>query len=288
MAFLESPRLPDDISYGATGGPAFAATVVTTAGGHEKTNEPWSQERGHWAIQYVRTHAQLKALRAFFRVVGGKGRGFRMKDHSDYIVLATEGRIGSAIGDGTPGPMQLRQRETVGAENYDLDIRKPLTATIYRNAVAKTITTHYIIDMATGLLTWVADDTEAITGHTPGASHVFTTATDMAALTAGEKVYLTGVTGTAAATLNAKAHTISSKTGSGPYTWTISTATTGLTASSGTAGAYPQAADVLTWAGEFDKAVRFDANEFTATMEAVGPGSRMYTIPNLPIIAIRT
>jgi uncharacterized protein (TIGR02217 family) len=288
MAFLETPRLPDDISYGATGGPAFATTVVVLASGFEKRNQPWSQERGRWTIEYVRTQAQLDTLAAFFRAAGGKEKGFRMKDHSDFAVLIAAGRIGSRLGDGTPGAMQLRKRETAGSTNFDRDIRKPLTAAIYRNAVLQTITTHYALDMATGLITWVADDTEAITGHTPGGAHAFTTATDMAVLTGGEKVYLTGITGTAASVLNGIAHTIISKTGSGPYTWNISTVTTGLTASSGTAAAYPQVADVLTWAGEFDKAVRFDTNEFTARMEAAGPGNRMYSIPNLPIIEIRT
>ena len=43
-------RFPDNIAYGATGGPEFATTVVATASGHEKRNVNWSEARGRWDV----------------------------------------------------------------------------------------------------------------------------------------------------------------------------------------------------------------------------------------------
>lgn len=290
MSFYESPRFPDDIAYGAQGGPMYSTDVVAVSSGYEHRNSNWAAARLKWDVGYTRTQAQLDTLRDFFHAMRGRAHGFRFKDHSDYQVTTSNGRIGAAaVGDGTPGPMQLVKRYTSGAQTTDRDIAKPVAGSvaIYKGGVLQTATTHYTLDTTTGMVTWVALDSEAITGHTVGASHQFTTAADMPGLTIGEKVYLSGVTGTAASALNGLAHTISNKTGAGPYTWTISTATTALTASGGTGYEYPQAADAMTWSGEFDVPCRFDTDELRAQMLESGPGRRMYQLASVPVVEIR-
>lgn len=289
MSFLEQ-RLPDDISYGAQGGPMYATDVVSVASGFEHRNANWAAARLKFDLGYTRTQAQLDALVAFFHAVKGRAHGFRLKDHADYQASAAAGRLGAAaVGDGTPGPFQLYKRYSSGAETSDRKIVKPVagTVSVYKNAVTQTSGSHYTLDTTTGLVTWVALDSKAITGHTPGAAHQFTTATDLSGLAIGEMVYLSGITGTAAATLNNLAHTISNKTGAGPYTWTLSTVTTGLTASGGTAYEYPQAADALTWAGEFDVPARFDTDELRYQMLESGPGRRMYQLASVPVLEVR-
>lgn len=289
MAFIESPRFPDDIAFGATSGMAYSTDLVVVASGYEHRNANWSQARRRWEVGFTRTQAQMDTIIAFFHATAGRAHGFRFKDYADYTVASTAGRVGSAaIGNGTPGPFQLVKRYASGASTHDRDIRKPLTATIYKNAVAQTLTTHYTLDTTTGLVTLVALDSKAITGHTVGASHQFTTATNLAGLSIGEKVYLSGITGTAATALNGIAHTISNKTGAGPYTWTISTVTAGLTASGGTAYEYPQAADALTWNGTFDVPCRFDTDELRAQLLAGPDSGRMYGLQSVPVVEIRT
>jgi hypothetical protein len=59
MAFFESPRFPDDISYGAE----FDTSFV-------------SQD-------------QLDVLLAFFRICKGRANGFRFKDWSDKVERQT-------------------------------------------------------------------------------------------------------------------------------------------------------------------------------------------------------
>jgi hypothetical protein len=50
MPGFHAVRLPDNIAYGATGGPEFATTVMATGSGHEKRNVNWSEARGRWDV----------------------------------------------------------------------------------------------------------------------------------------------------------------------------------------------------------------------------------------------
>lgn len=49
MAFHEV-RFPDDIAYGATGGPEYLTSVVSMASGYEQRNANWSAARGKWNV----------------------------------------------------------------------------------------------------------------------------------------------------------------------------------------------------------------------------------------------
>lgn len=195
--------------------------------------------------------------------------------------------MGTGFGAGVP-VYQLCKRYVRGAYVKDREITKLVPGTVvgYRNAAPLVVGSgagQIAIGASTGEITFVADATQAITGHTPGAAHVFTTASDLAGLGIGSKVYLTGVTGTAASVLNAVAHTIANKTGSGPFTWTLSTVTTSLTASGGTAAKYPQAGDALTWSGQFRNVVRFAIPEFPAVLDK----GNIVNIQSIPMLEVR-
>ena len=45
MTAFHEVQFPPDISYGASGGPTYATSVVTTVSGFEKRNANWSQAR---------------------------------------------------------------------------------------------------------------------------------------------------------------------------------------------------------------------------------------------------
>jgi hypothetical protein len=85
MTSFHEVRFPDNIAYGATGGPEFATTVVATGAGHEKRNVNWAQARGRWDVASgLKKQAQIDELIAFFRARRGKAYGFRFKDWTDY------------------------------------------------------------------------------------------------------------------------------------------------------------------------------------------------------------
>ena len=91
-------RFPDDIAYGASGGPAYATDVVVTGSGFEQRNVRWAQARGKWDVgSGVRNRAHMEALVAFFRARKGRAYGFRYKDWTDF--RAMDQIIGT--GDGT-------------------------------------------------------------------------------------------------------------------------------------------------------------------------------------------
>jgi uncharacterized protein (TIGR02217 family) len=75
MSGFHEVRFPDNIAYGATGGPEFATTVVATGAGHEKRNVNWAEARGRWDVASgLKKQAQIDELIAFFRARRGKGR----------------------------------------------------------------------------------------------------------------------------------------------------------------------------------------------------------------------
>jgi uncharacterized protein (TIGR02217 family) len=89
MTSFHEVRFPDNIAYGATGGPEFATTVVATGGGHEKRNINWAQARGRWDVASgLKEQAQIDELIAFFRARRGKAYGFRFKDWTDHKATA--------------------------------------------------------------------------------------------------------------------------------------------------------------------------------------------------------
>jgi uncharacterized protein (TIGR02217 family) len=305
MAFIEV-EFPRSVSFGARGRPNENTQVVEVDSGARYKNSPWAEPLREYDVAHlVRTQTLYDLVKDFHYAVGkGRKNQWRYWDPSDYKATSAQGRLAavgqtgtftaSALGSGVP-TYQLGKRYSSGGQTRDREIKKPsLTAginTIYRNGSPVTFGAapgNCALATATGIVTFVADDSEAVTGHTPGASHVFTTAADIPGLAIGEKVYLTGITGTAAATLNALAHTISNKTGAGPYTWTISTATTGLTASGGTAFEYPQASDALTWAGEYNVPAEFGIDELEYEIVGKTPGGVfLYSVSSIPILEVR-
>lgn len=278
MSFHET-RINDGlVIFETVGGPAFSTDVVKVKGGGESRNGNWDESLAVFELgERVVNRAELDALIAFFRARKGRLYGFRFKDWADFAAAIANGRLGTgAVGTGTPA-YALWKRYTEAGAIDDKRIWKPRsgTVTLYRAGSPVTLGAgagQASIDFTTGTATFVADASAAVTGHTVGGSHQFTTATDPG-LAIGQKVYLSGVTGTAAATLNAVAHTINNKTGAGPYTWTIAAGTAGLTATGGTAYKYPQATESLTWAGEFDLPVRFDVDQLRYQFKAYDAAS---------------
>jgi uncharacterized protein (TIGR02217 family) len=66
MTGFHEVRFPDNIAYGATGGPEFATTVVATGAGHEKRNVNWAEARGRWDVASgLKKQAQIDELIAF-------------------------------------------------------------------------------------------------------------------------------------------------------------------------------------------------------------------------------
>lgn len=148
MSFVEE-QFPPDISFNATGGPAFSTDIVSSFSGHEQRNANWGEARMRWNVAHAAVKdAQRAALIAFYRARSGRAVGFRFKDWSDYQVSA--GVIGT--GDGAQTTFQLRKEYASAGIIVQRPITKPVagTVTIY---VDGAVEAGAVVDTTTGIVT---------------------------------------------------------------------------------------------------------------------------------------
>jgi uncharacterized protein (TIGR02217 family) len=148
MAFFESPRFPQAIAMGATGGPEFSTTVIVSGGGKEQRISRWLYPKQRWdAGPGVRTNAQYLELRAFFMAARGRANGFRFKDASDFTATHADGVVVGL----TSTTFQLFKRYVSGAQTLDRKIAKPVAGTV-EIRVSNVVTAH-TLDATTGIVT---------------------------------------------------------------------------------------------------------------------------------------
>jgi uncharacterized protein (TIGR02217 family) len=160
MAFYESPRFPERISYGAQGGPEWRTDVVVTAGGREQRNAAWTYPRHRWDVsQGIKSQADFETLRAHFMSVRGRLHGWRFKDWADFSAVHTSGFVTGL----TSTTFQLVKRYTSGAQTLNRKIVKPIASgfELKNSGSTLTLTTDYTLNTVTGIVTTTASRTAA-------------------------------------------------------------------------------------------------------------------------------
>lgn len=160
MSF-HNTQLPPNISYGATGGPAWGTTVQTTASGHEYRISRASRPRRRYTFdKLLMEPATWGALVEFWMARRGHLHGFRFKDWADWTSRAdgvsnpTNLDQVLGTGDGTETQFQLVKTYDDGGLNpFTESITLPVAGTIVV-AVAGTPTTAYTITNPGGLITF--------------------------------------------------------------------------------------------------------------------------------------
>ena len=153
MTGFHDVQFPPDISYGASGGPGYSTTVVTTVSGHERRNANWAAARGKWNVAHgLKKREQVAALIAFFRARKGRAFGFRFKDWTDYQAFAQ--LLGT--GDGTTKAFQLVKHYPSGGEIETRVIAKPVPGTVklYRDGAEGA--SGWTVDTTTGLVSFTS------------------------------------------------------------------------------------------------------------------------------------
>lgn len=290
MAFLESPRFPDNIAFGATVGPAYMTVVTPVYSGRESRAIAWTQARCHFEVgRRLMSVADTTAIDAFFRVVKGRAYGFRIKDWTDYSVTTVNGVITATA---APGVFQLAKTYVSGSLSETRSITKPVVGTVqvFRNNVLASAgggAGQYALDTTTGLVTFVADASQNISSNTPGGTTVLNFGSALTGAAVGKYVGISNVSGSLGTTLNGKLWQI---TAVGTNQITIAANTTGNTGSGGSANLYPQSTDALTWAGQFDVPVRFDIDEMKKQIvdRSGSTGDLLVDWGSVPLIEIRS
>lgn len=126
MAFLETPRFPELISYHAVGGPAYLTTVVQVESGSEYRDQAWTQALSKYDVSHAaRTKAYSDQIVAFFRIARGRTNGFRFKDWADF-----EDKGGGIFVMLTSTTFQMYKRYTSGSSTEDRKITKPVSPVV--------------------------------------------------------------------------------------------------------------------------------------------------------------
>jgi uncharacterized protein (TIGR02217 family) len=131
--FIESPRFPDYISYGSSGGPSFL-TVITEAAesGVESRNIVRDYAEGRWDASFgVMNAADIDAVVAFFRLTKGRAHSFRYKDWADFTCTSSNGFVGDyGIADGVSVLYTLNKQYIVGDAASYRRILKPVPGSV--------------------------------------------------------------------------------------------------------------------------------------------------------------
>ncbi|MBN9061309.1 MAG: glycoside hydrolase family 24 [Rhizobiales bacterium 65-9] len=168
-------RFPLDIALGGQGGPERRTEIVTLGSGREKRNTRWAHARRRYDAGYgVKTLDALHDVIAFFEERRGRLYGFRWRDRADWkscrpseAPSPVDQTIG--VGDGARVDFQLVKRYGGLHAPYDRPIRKPVAGSV-RIAVSdveQTESTHFTLDAATGVVTFLS-------GHVPAAGAAVT------------------------------------------------------------------------------------------------------------------
>lgn len=151
MTGFHEVRFPEAIARGASGGPGYSTTVITTSAGLERRNINWSAARGRWDVgSGLKRRADVAELIAFFRARRGRAYGFRFKDWTDYQALAQP----IAQGDGTTGTVQLVKSYASGGAVETRVITRPVPGTVKISLDGVEAISGWNIDTATGLVTF--------------------------------------------------------------------------------------------------------------------------------------
>lgn len=151
MTGFHEVRFPEGIARGATGGPGYDTTIVSTVAGYERRNANWAQARGRWDVgSGLKRREDLLTLIAFFRARQGRAFGFRFKDWTDFT--ATNVTLGS--GDGAKKVFQLVKRYASGGVEVVRSVTKPVIGSlmVYRDGVV--VGAGVSLDSASGLVTF--------------------------------------------------------------------------------------------------------------------------------------
>lgn len=155
-SFVESPRFPEDIRFGVSGGAEYNTTIITTGSGEEQRNRNWSDSRGRYTLDHgPHNLTRTESLISFFRIVGGMEKGFRFKDWTDYSVdQASTGKTALV----TSTTYQLQKAYILGSYTELRTVTKPVTSSVkvYKDNVLQTLTTDYTLDSTTGIVTFLS------------------------------------------------------------------------------------------------------------------------------------
>lgn len=158
--FLDTPRFPVAVSYGARGGPSYKTMVSESHSGKENRNISWSLPRHEYDAAFsIRSHEDLEEVVSFFHVSHGRAYGFRYKDWLDYkssgvnLPLAdTDQLIGT--GNGVISDFQILKIYSVGLVSKQRIITRPVSGSVVVAFDNVSQPSGWTVDVTTGVISF--------------------------------------------------------------------------------------------------------------------------------------
>lgn len=168
MVFKEKLVFPNTLAFGARGGRSWNTGVVGTAGGHFSTNQNWAAPLGRWQVSLQnRSIAEIMRIRSFVFAVRGRAFAFRFTAPFDFRANRVPARRITST------TFQMRQRFSATGETNYLDVKKPKpNDTTLRVSLGTTLTTDFVLDSTTGILTTGQSQPSNIVPYITGDYHV--------------------------------------------------------------------------------------------------------------------
>lgn len=178
--FIESPRFPEEIAYGASGGPTFSTTITQVLSGSTKAIRSWKEPLHRFEVSHgVRDQAQLDVLLNFFWNCGGVADQFRFKNFADFKISNTNCAFNEIDGlyKGTSTFKIFKVRQLTAMIKSYSRIFKPVPGTFkLYNAGVEVSPANYLVDYTTGKVSiTTATSTSTITAITKASAGVVTT-----------------------------------------------------------------------------------------------------------------
>ena len=161
LAFFETPRFPEPLSYGSSGGPQYSTGIAALQSGFEQRVAIWSYPlHAYDASMAIRTRDDVQAIRRFFHLARGRLRGFRFKDWDDYSSTADDRSAPQAsdqvlgVGDGVLKVYALAKTYQLEGETQARRITKPVAGSVLVAKDGIPQASGWSVDTATGLVTF--------------------------------------------------------------------------------------------------------------------------------------
>jgi uncharacterized protein (TIGR02217 family) len=161
MAFIETPRFPETVSFWMVGGAGYSTSVATAFSGQEKRNSNWARGKCRFTIDSGElSRVQVASAIAYHRAMKGSANSFRVKHWDDFqCSVAQSGFVapGQLLPAGAVGlaVVQLAKIYTVSTLTDVRPIRKPVSGTValFNSGTPLVLGTNYTIDNTTGIVT---------------------------------------------------------------------------------------------------------------------------------------
>lgn len=278
MTDFINKRFPEDISYGATGGPKFSTNVIQIQNGYESRNSNWLYPLCEYDVSHgVKTMTQLKDLITFFRICRGRAIGFRFKDWTDFDILKEESAFNLDLGlDGKP-TAQIYKTYTDEFTNTEYRKITKIVENTFKLYKSDVLNTSYSIDIDTGIITFDVISSKTISGATKESNCLITSIAH--GYNTGDKIYIRNVLGMTQ--LNNKVFIIT-KIDNDSFRLNIDSTLYSTYTGSGLAEKYIDNS-IYTFECNFDVPVRFDTDKINISIDDFEVGSWS----NVPLVELR-